>query len=254
MIFNMAGGGGGGELNFSVVGGTAQPTNPKENTIWINTDTDITAWEFISANPTWTASSGHVYIVANTTSNNGKSDFNILKENGIWIEPTSVLQCVNGAYVRRVAKIYQGGQWVELWDGTLYKNGDTYESVTGGWYVSVSRYDGATLTTNNGSGQMVMTRGKATEGVVSTRNKIDLSGYTKLHILMYTTWGVRFLVGVTNNPTDLATYVAGKTFTSQVYQQWVEIDITNVNSGYISFQTCEQSDTAQLVINHIYLS
>ena len=34
----------GGGLNFEVVGGTERPENPKENTIWINTDQEITGW------------------------------------------------------------------------------------------------------------------------------------------------------------------------------------------------------------------
>ena len=33
-------------LNFEVVGGTSAPSNPKENTIWVNTDTEITGWDF----------------------------------------------------------------------------------------------------------------------------------------------------------------------------------------------------------------
>ena len=32
------------ELNFEVVGGTAAPADPKENTIWLNTQTGITKW------------------------------------------------------------------------------------------------------------------------------------------------------------------------------------------------------------------
>ena len=35
-------------LNFNVVGGTTEPTNPKENTIWINTDTPISYWSLSS--------------------------------------------------------------------------------------------------------------------------------------------------------------------------------------------------------------
>lgn len=34
------------ELNFEVVGGTEEPSNPKENTIWVNTDTPITKYYF----------------------------------------------------------------------------------------------------------------------------------------------------------------------------------------------------------------
>lgn len=43
--------GGGAGLNFKVVGGTTQPTNPKENTIWINTDAEITSWAFAPVDP-----------------------------------------------------------------------------------------------------------------------------------------------------------------------------------------------------------
>lgn len=46
-----AGSGGGAPLNFKVVGGTSQPSNPKENTIWVNTDKEITGWHFGVENP-----------------------------------------------------------------------------------------------------------------------------------------------------------------------------------------------------------
>lgn len=57
MIFNMMGGGGtagsgsGAGLNFKIVGGTTQPANPSENTIWVNTDADITGWMFSAKTP-----------------------------------------------------------------------------------------------------------------------------------------------------------------------------------------------------------
>lgn len=39
------------ELNFEVVGGTTEPSNPKENTIWLNTETGITKWVVATDNP-----------------------------------------------------------------------------------------------------------------------------------------------------------------------------------------------------------
>ena len=38
-------------LNFEIVGGTETPSNPKENTIWLNTDTEITEYIFSVKNP-----------------------------------------------------------------------------------------------------------------------------------------------------------------------------------------------------------
>lgn len=37
-------GGGGGGLNFRVIGCTSQPSSPRDNDIWVNTDTKIPSW------------------------------------------------------------------------------------------------------------------------------------------------------------------------------------------------------------------
>lgn len=42
---------GGAPLNFKVVGGTDQPANPSENTIWVNTDQKINGWYFGADEP-----------------------------------------------------------------------------------------------------------------------------------------------------------------------------------------------------------
>ena len=38
-------------LNFDVVGSIAQPTNPKENTIWVNTGTKVHHWSLNGKEP-----------------------------------------------------------------------------------------------------------------------------------------------------------------------------------------------------------
>ena len=38
-------------LTFQVIGGTAQPTAPRENDIWVNTDQNITSWHFGAEEP-----------------------------------------------------------------------------------------------------------------------------------------------------------------------------------------------------------
>lgn len=42
---------GGTSLNFKVVGGTTEPTNHKENMIWVNTSNKITGWYFSATQP-----------------------------------------------------------------------------------------------------------------------------------------------------------------------------------------------------------
>lgn len=44
-------GGGVNPLNFKVVGGTSAPSNPKENTIWVNCSLNITSWDFSATEP-----------------------------------------------------------------------------------------------------------------------------------------------------------------------------------------------------------
>lgn len=208
---------GGQDLNFDIVGGTSQPANPKGNTIWVNTDTAITGWEFSANEPQSgeieldtsiditgyyikstggqtanenfniaiieipeqvseltvklsgnTASSvyhafydafgtlistvqrkvgtttievpsgakiirmsfrindypsvkcvstapgaldGTVYFKTSTSSN---TPINVLKNNNITVYPISAKQCISGALVDKVAKIWQNGEWVEI--------------------------------------------------------------------------------------------------------------------------------------------
>jgi hypothetical protein len=73
-------GGGGGGLNYTVVGGTSAPSNPKENTIWVNTSTAITSHVFSATQPT--GSAGMVWIQIGVESG---VEFNALKKNGIQV-------------------------------------------------------------------------------------------------------------------------------------------------------------------------
>lgn len=106
-IQNMQSGGG---LNFEIVGGTEQPENPKENTIWVATDAKITGWEF-NPNEPETKHQGMIWFRTETT---GETQFNALKENAIYIKPSSAKQYADGAWNDVPATIYQNGEWIEF--------------------------------------------------------------------------------------------------------------------------------------------
>jgi len=98
MIFNTTGGGGG--LNFKIVGGTTRPIGSiKENTIWVNTDTDISEWE-ISATQPANATEGMVWLSTGTTS---EAAFNALKKNTLIVYPAKAQQYVSGAWKNKDA-------------------------------------------------------------------------------------------------------------------------------------------------------
>ena len=139
MIFNMSGGGGGASLNFAVVGGTSEPANPTENTIWINTDAEITSWIFSAEEPS-PAEEGMVWFRVGTSS---AVTFNALKKNNIQIYPISAKQYISGAWVSVNAESYQGGEW-KAWIVYLYNNGDECENVSGGFEGQAFKPSGVT--------------------------------------------------------------------------------------------------------------
>lgn len=93
-------------LNFKIVGGDTKPTNAEENTIWINTTTPISSWEFSATQPS--AVSGRVWISTDTFS---PVEFNALKENSIQVYPISASQYVSGVWVNKDIQLYQNNEW-----------------------------------------------------------------------------------------------------------------------------------------------
>ena len=184
------GGGGNVGLNFKIVGGTSQPTSASENTIWINTDTDITGWVFSVSEPESPAA-GLVWIGIGVAS---AAEFNALKKNGIVVYPTGAKQYVDGAWANKGAMIYQDGAWVSFSTEAvyLYIEGDTCDSLTGGYTAvgmksssSSSNVEAPSVT--YGESSMVikpvagsLTSGHYYGGIVRTVSKIDLSQYSKL--------------------------------------------------------------------------
>ena len=63
------GNGGGGYTGPKVIGSPTQPSNPKDNTVWVQTSTPISSWEMSSvAAPGWdTAPAGFVYFTMDTS-------------------------------------------------------------------------------------------------------------------------------------------------------------------------------------------
>lgn len=172
-LHGFGGSGSSSELNFEVVGGTIQPNNPEENTIWINTDVKITSYIFSVTEPE-SLIDGMVWI---STYSSSPADFNALKDNNsIKVYPVGAKQYVNREWVHVDAMTYQNGQWVE-WFYYLYNSGDECSDQTSGW----SRING-TLTKN--SDNFVLSNvGASTSSyaAVYTNAMMDLTGYETLH-------------------------------------------------------------------------
>lgn len=168
-LYGNGGSSGDTSLNLAIVGGTEQPANPKENTIWVNTDTDVTGWA-ISASEPESPTEGMVCIVTNASSHIA---FNALKKNAIMITPLSALQYVSGAWVDKDAMIYQDGAWQDFIDWNKWivmdgianpnieaacKGAGYNESITAASTVAMTEDSGSlkvSVTGNSGGGSMV---------------------------------------------------------------------------------------------------
>ena len=176
--------GDGASLNFEIVGAATAPSNPKENTIWINTNTTITNWTFSATQPE-TAVEGMVWISVGASS---PVAFNALKENVIQVYPISAKQFVSGEWVDVVAKSYQSNTWVDWWKGELYTAGNEWSGITGGWYGKAWKFSSAvaaaeTINIDREDSYIKMYYDSSKtrrSGVLVTTNKIDLTDYNTL--------------------------------------------------------------------------
>ena len=190
------GGFGGSSLNFKIVGGTTAPTNPNENTIWVNTDQEINGW-YLTDLPPESAVEGAVWIITGTSS---QVAFNALKKNSIQVYPISAKQYVNSTWVDKTAKTYQGSKWVD-WITYLYRNGDECSTITGGWVAQPKTDTKRTVTKKADSIFISSTNGG---GVIyaATANMIDLTKVETITIKVVETSGYKRTLYILPSDTD----------------------------------------------------
>lgn len=228
-------GGGGGDLNFSVIGSTTQPTG-RENLIWVNTDTAITEWRFAADVPEAPVA-GMVWFGVGT---NSAAPFNALKKNGIWVYPADCQQYISGAWVDKTAKTYQGGAWVDWLVGKLYDAGDEYTYVTGGW----TDLQNATISRESERLKIIGTQSyiKAHAG---PRNKINLGNFNTLHYDAQASIANYADVIVSNDVTS-ATGVAFKRLATTGRVQG-DIDISSLSGEYYIYASTYTGDLGQCI-------
>lgn len=248
------GAGGVSALNFKIVGGAIQPGNPKENTLWVNTETEISGWVFSAEKPGEPAE-GMVWIL---TALSSTVEFNALKKNGIKVYPNSAKQYVGGAWVDMTAKIYQGGAWKELIT-YLYNKGNECTDLTGGWtaYAYKSSNSGSnpyapTLTKDEKS--MTISLHSAYEvyrmGSVFAENVIDLTNYNYICVNV-TALSIAFGFGVVSTKANNYTQIASMSLSVGLNK----LDISSLSgSQYICFMQGGHEGTASVKIDKVYLS
>lgn len=252
MIFNVSGGGG-TALNFRVVGGTTAPSNPKENTIWVNTSTPITDWVFSATQPT--AASGRVWISTGTSSS---VEFNALKKNNVMVYPMSAKQMVSGTLKDVTAKSYQGGKWVEWFDYDYLFN---YGRQPYTWSPSTMRRDEVdavsvpTVTVEDDGSVLVTYKGTSSAvaaGLYASDDAIDLSGFTALKLMCQNSSSDIVFTIFPENATYWKTNAVSYTVLSSSLAEFM-IDVSGLSGAYrVGFGTrCSSGQTKTLLLKSV---
>lgn len=227
-------GGGKDRLRPTIYGGTTRPSNPKNGDFYVYTGTAISATElngFMSGFPTWTMPEGFVYIGSGGAYNDSSYVNLINVRNGIHnFCPCCCYQVEGGKWYRKDAFVYRNGAWLKFstfaqqWDGTLFYNGNQYTDITGGWVGN-----GISSTTVGTNLSLIVAN---TSPYLTTQNAIDLSGYTKLHMIADRNAGQYSYFGISSNVPSNArpNYIASATFIGGENV----LDVSAINSGHIS--------------------
>ena len=147
-----------------------------------------------------------VWIYNNNASN---VNFYKLKYGDMGIDevyPISAKQYISGVWVDKTAKSWQGGKWVDWWNGELlYEIGNHHTDKTGGWSGSgwssyYSTYD--TQSASDGStGIVIKTDGSGNVSVCcGTKNEVSFSGYTQIAVTV-TSFSNVFWFGISSQKT-----------------------------------------------------
>ena len=172
------GNGGGAALNFKVVGGTTQPASPKENTIWVNTETAVTGW-YISLTAPASPAEGMVWIEEGIQSD---TSLNALKKNAAMIFPICAQQYISGAWVDKTTKIYQNGAWISFTDWRwLIKDGIRQYDVVAIGKPEDSSYASQTLTMTQQDGRIKIACSGSGTGMVYA-GPVNLDGINTVTI------------------------------------------------------------------------
>ena len=206
-------GGGGGGLR--IVSGLTEPVKPKENMIWVKSDKAGKKYVFAEVFPEAPADGTIVFLS---------------KAKSI---AYSTYVFISGAWKSVEASMYIGGKWVTVsskFDGILYDAGDRYDEWTADASVGAETSRSPTLS--------AATRAVGGVGILYTKNKVLIDGFTALHI-NGKTGGGGYMAYVTSEPPaagKVSGVLASKTLSYSSGGSG-ELDVSAISDGYVVLYT-----------------
>lgn len=245
-------------INFTIVGGTIEPSAPIENTIWINTTYNITKIIFNYVQPN-TPIQGMLWIQTDNLSSVSVAPLAIKEK--IELNPIGLLaayQYVNGDWLDVEGTIYQGGKW-HTWGAYIIKNGE-FTNISFGATI---RSGSAFTLTDKGDYFEIKTTNNTTSGY-ATRNPINVKNYHQLVLdcdikTLGATSGSYIGVGLgltttieTPNYTDMLTYLFAR---KQATLTGVQTLILEIPDGIELCYPCIYCDCGNITsgLPHLYV-
>lgn len=224
-------GAGGSEL--TIVGGTTRPAKATQNTIWINTDTEITSYALSATEPEKPVE-GMAWIVIENSSFAKVT----LSVGGDWITvcPMSTKQYIGGAWVVKIATSYQNGVWVD-WLVYIHSVTNGYNADRFGSYSTPVMGSGGNAFAADESG-IYTDDGYPILSNFIIDKPIDLTPYSYIEFEVKGTTGSDSWAGVgftstnSTNESSLKPNNWGEFAWSGGYSDWtlVRIDLTGANT------------------------
>lgn len=220
MIGRTNAGGSGGGLNLKVVGGTTKPTNPRENTIWVNTTAAITGYVLSHTQPE-TGTEGLVWL----KSADAGVEINVGRKNAVLLHLA-------------MSQVYSGGGWKPV-DGHVYTSGmwtkidnSTYLVRDGVLKAQFSSTKNFEVTQATG---YVLFKGKTTGQFAAWVDDVDLAKRSTISLVgTFTTSGEdgKYYLAIWEKSTTSKTYSNAIAKVSYTNKSTAVLDVTSYTGAY----------------------
>ena len=231
-----SGGGTGNAAELTIYGGTTRPAKATQNTIWIDTDVEITSYVLSSKEPE-TPAEGMAWIKIGNSKGNIQANAPV-GDNWITVYPITAKQYISDEWVNKTANSYQNAQWVD-WLVRIVPN----DSFT--WSIS----SGGTVTKNADGSISVKGTSSTIHGLAFTEETFDLTGFSKMTVKYTATKGyTASKIGVSTTKTDdtYKAFVASIAVKKNATPVTEVLDISAVNEP-VYFGASEFSGTVTVI-------
>jgi hypothetical protein len=233
-----SGGGTGNAAELTIYGGTTRPAKATQNTIWIDTDVEITSYVLSSKEPE-TPAEGMAWIKIGNSKGSIQANAPV-GDNWITVYPITAKQYISGEWVNKTAKSYQNAQWVDWLVRIVPNNSFTWSVFTPSRGNVVINEDGTVAVTGTSTNY---------HGIGYTNEAFDLTGFNKMKITYTATNGyTASKIGVAKVKSDdsytaFAASIALKKTTTPVSEV---LDISSINEP-VYFGAAEFKGTVTVI-------